>query len=184
MAVAAYPKPRTRTGSAGAPVIGGGGTVSIPRTRLWPFECQAGSNNCSVAVSTRFHGPAVIDSIEYNFSTAGATGDLLLDFLVGPDDSGARVNAADGTKPTGVSILDPAVYSDAGVPVPAPGPSLTVVGTVGIGTQREWTIRRAVLDPDFFLKAYLRSANGINSIIYGTIRVVEGLTDEQLPNFL
>jgi len=178
-----YPAPRLDRATAGVGgASGAGGAVPLPR--LWPFEVQASSLKAGVIVSTAFRGPAIIEDVAYYVSTAGATGDLLIDFLVSTDASGARVDALDTSKPLGTSLLDPALYSDASVANPAPGSTLTFMQSVEKNTHRVLTIGRAVSDASFFLKVYLRSVVGANSTIYGTFRVREGIPEDQLTNFL
>jgi hypothetical protein len=179
-----YPAPRRDRAIAGGGFGGGAGAVVIPRVRFWPFEVQASPNKASVAISTKFLGPAVIDTIDYIVGGIGSVGDLLIDFLLSTDSSGGKVDSVDTTKPPGQSILDRAVYADSGVPLPDPGPSLTIVGTTSQGTVHTIPLRRAVVDPEFFIKVYLRANAAGNCSIYGTLKVIEQLAEDQLPNFL
>jgi len=179
-----YPAPRRNRAAAGGGVAGGGAGIVIPHVRYWPFEAQAGPNHASVAVSTKFLGPAVIDTIDYVVGVTGSVGNLLIDFLLSTDSSGGKVDQVDGTKPAGQSILDPAVYADSGVPVPDPGPSLAIVGTTSQGTVHTIPLRRPVVDREFFVKLYLRANNSGNCSIYGTLKIIEQLSEDQLPNFL
>jgi hypothetical protein len=183
MPVAVYPRPNTQRRAAG----GGGGVgapPAPPRVRFWPFEVQAGSQNVSVAVSERFQGPAILDSIQGFLSTAGSVGDMRVDVLVSNDNSGTREDSTNLARPNGVSILDQAVYSDAGVSDTTQGTSLTIIGSPNANTVREWKIGRPITESEFFLKVYLRATFGANSSFYGTMRVIEGLFLDEIANFL
>lgn len=180
-----YPAPRRNRAAAGGGFgPGGGGGVVIPRVRLWPFAIGASSQKTSIAVSPKLLGPAVIDSIEYNINEAGNAGDLIIDFLLSADASGTRTDSALTDRPPGSSILESASFSDVDAVAAAPGTSLAMVGSINSGSQREWKVGRAVVDPEFFIKVFIKSVFGATCHVYGTIRVIEQLSEDQLPNFL
>jgi hypothetical protein len=185
MAAPSYPAPRLeRTGAGGA---GGGGAArgaSIPSVRHWPFELSANNGTCSVAVSSRFSGMAVVELVEW-FASNGLGGSASrLDVLVATDSGGAREGAVDTARPSGRSLFEAATFADAGDGDQGGNHQLALTGTLAATTPRRGFGRVAVTENDFVLKVYLLSEVGLTFTAYGLLRVVEGLFEDELANFL
>jgi hypothetical protein len=180
----AYPKPRKNRGTGAPGTAGAIPGASVPGVHLWPFECVAGSGLCSVAVSAEYQGMAVVTDAEVMLAHTNATSAVRFDLLICDDNSGAREGSVTFSKPNGTSIFDPAQYADPNDADDGHLNQLTMVGAQAFTTVRRLPARIPVIKSRFFLKAYAVGNGGATLNVQGFVRVVTGLFEDELANFL
>lgn len=170
---------------AGAGDAGGGGAPSMPSVRLWPFLVQARVGTLrSTAVSLPIRGPAVVTTLSLQMYGQELSAIPAVTLIYSNDDSGAQVNGANLALPSGTPIFDP--FGNANVSnSPVGGPAFQTLGGAGARNPFEWTVGVPVMLDRFFLKLSVQVNSAAQDIsVMGFVRVVEGLSPEQIPGFL
>jgi len=179
-----YPSSRPDRGDPVQSFAAGGGDVSLPRARIWPWFVGSSGAARTTVVSGPFQTPCLIYQIVSQWVQAGSgAGNIAI--LYSTDDSGTQ-GAGAVAKPSGTPIMDPLSFRSNVVTTADEIPEgWTVVGeggTVAVPFNLECKYLINVAGP-VFLKATLRTSAG-EVRTRGFCLVFEGSSVEQLQNFL
>lgn len=153
--------------------------------RVWPLHLRETGGGSVCTVSQRFQGPAVIAELVIGFLNGGNNPLPDLRIYVAQDNSGGTTTGTLAIEPSGDHIFDlGGTASDAAANQPQSGARWTVEN-IGGAQNGPNTIRLGipVTLAEFFLKVRIASPAAL-SVFVGALRVVEGLSIEDLPNFL
>jgi hypothetical protein len=181
-----YPQPILGRGSSSGTYSGVAAPpgATVPRVRLWSFECWSANSDPHCVVSDRFQGFGVITDLEYQIVSSQGGGGLHVYFAFGSSASGARNGGSDVTMPEGTPIYDSRKFSDVNDVNAESLPMRALVGAQAYGNPWSLPVRVPVSNPEFFLKLYFRGIGGAAAGIQGHARVIEGLSEDEVPNFL
>lgn len=186
-----YPRPRTqRTVAATTQTYTASGapapSVAPPRVRLWPFLLREQTNNeRGTLVSPTLVGPAILDVmvVHTNYGGGSPHPNVQLYYATAPGQQAS--NQASTLVISGNPIFQGfTIQDDQGVAAgTGGGPVLLLAGTSQMA-HAQWPLRFPITDASFVLKLSISSQAVGSGFFSGYIRILEGLTQEQLANFL
>jgi len=182
---ASYPQPRYDRGSSSGPASATPERGStIPGVKIWPFVLDTGAGGGSIAVSGQYQGMAVVTDLEFEIIASNTTSVTNLELYAAIDGGGRSEGGAGTTRPTGSPLFEFNDYVSAGDANNTGGQSLAFIGAKAAGPVHRVPLRVPITLSQFFLKAYAHSTGGVSTTINGFVRVVTGLFEDEVPNFL
>jgi hypothetical protein len=159
--------------------------TGLPRVVLWPFVIrESGLSIAATVVSPNIPGPAVIDRIWLQIQSAAGNPHTAFNLYIADDGSGGGNNQALTPIPPGIPIWETTNLAHEG------GETTQVGGgmDLSLSTTTVFDIERGLGYPvtlgSFFLKARVSQSSAGATVVNGSVRVLAGLTLEQLRDFI
>jgi len=150
-----------------------------------PFFVRGAAGTRSTAISPPLVGPLIIETVWGQFTTAGNNPFPHFQIFYGRDDSGRQVGGVDYASPADQKVWETPLIADDQNVVASLGAGMIAGNVSGFGAVGPWRLAFPIFDTRVFLKFTVSGQLGSSAaLVTGACRVLEGLTEEDVANFL